>query len=258
VSTTTSPSTEVNDLSEPNGESPLNFFGRSDSPNAIHGSGPGLPNILNPVRLLANTGVQQSANLQHRQIVTSAISGPSQRDHIGKNKRDAIHYESRCEPLSLVDPIGNQLISLTDAQESFTFFLTEINPIITILDPYLHTFEYVSQHGTLLTAICLVATWHTASHASSGKAQRLQRHLLQKCRPAILLEGYCSTEIIAAFTLYVSFQPCTDDYVADRSWSMMGDSIKLATELDLHSKVVSKHLGVADEMEQRHARAKER
>lgn len=238
-------------------DSPLSFFDSPHTPETDL-SGPGVPNLLNPVRILAQTGSHRSATLDHSQIVTSAISGRysnSTKENSGPLRS---LYEARCEPLSVTDPIANRHVSYADAYESFAFFMNHINPIITMMDPLLHTFEYVKQHGTLLTSICLVSTWHHASTSSSGIAQRLQRHLLHQCRPLILLDGYCSTEIVIAFTLYASFHPCTDNVVEDRSWSMLGDAIKLSTELDLHSKVVSKHLDVADEMEHRHARARER
>lgn len=230
----------------------LGFFvpSRGGSASPDRHTGMGLPQLLNPVRLLAETSDVRKDSASHHDGPAAVLRGFMRRS------RD--HYEPRREPESVCGPVPNGILSESEARDLFRLFMEHINPIATMLDPLIHTYDFVTHHGSLLTAVCLVAAWHRSGELTCRLANRLQDHLLTRCRPIVIVDRYCSIEIVIAFALYVQFHPCTDDSANDYSWTMLGEAIKCATELDVHSAILSQNVAPLDELGHRNARIRER
>lgn len=88
--------------------------------------------------------------------------------------------------------------------------------------------------------------------------ERLQFHFENTVYPAVVLEGYRTTEIAIAFLIYAAYHPGTTSLREDRTWTYAGHSLRMAIELDLNSRIHSGGLNKNDEKMQRLFRNRER
>lgn len=203
----------------------------------------GLPYLLNPARFLAVTQQREADDPSSRTVAPTSLPPRSM-------------YQPNMEIEDLFSPLRRGVLSEERYLALYGFFLERINPFVTILDPHYHTAEHVVRHCTLTTAVCLVASWHDRhQHSSSQLSDALHVHFSEVCYPALLTHGYRSTEIVMALVLLVQYQPLSAEAADDRSWRLLGDAIRMATELDLNT-VTS--MSLQNQADSRARRARER
>ncbi|PWN52875.1 hypothetical protein IE53DRAFT_377774 [Violaceomyces palustris] len=224
----------------------------------------GLPTLSNPLKLLAhasdsardridrpqtdeNTGCEDAENVQagndFGQVGTAQVTGtsspPSQRCGPGRGRAYFFGglFSPKFDNLEEIDPISCGIITEAEARKLFRVFVERLNSPLTLLDPHLHTFEYVRRHSAmLLTITCWIAAQH--SYDGARPAQLLETHFKKVLLPTVLLEGYRSAEIAQAFIVAGSYHPPTSTLSQDRAWSYLGYAIRMAAELDMNSKIV--------------------
>ena len=110
----------------------------------------------------------------------------------------------------------------------------------SVLDPKLHTFDYVRRrsHG-LLSAICVLATKFMPQASFGVLTRELDNHVRKVILPAVMLEGYRSVELVQALIILAAHHPTTSNLVGDRSWVYLGHAIRMGAELDMNSKMAS-------------------
>lgn len=156
-------------------------------------------------------------------------------------------YSSRLDKGPTLDPISCGAMALDTAKDLFGLYMRRLNAPITLLDPHLHTFQYVRSHSALLlTSACALAA-RFASHIPKAEelAQKLDGHVRDKLLPAVLLEGYRSVEISQAFIILAAYHLNTASIDGDRSWSLVGYGIRIAAELDMNARLVSERSAVS-------------
>lgn len=145
-------------------------------------------------------------------------------------------FSPKPDNLPRFDPIERGLITEEEAQMLFQVFLKEVNSPLTLMDPYLHSFKHVRSYSALLlSSTCWIAARFQQDGA--GLATRLESHIREILLPAILLDGYRSAEIAQAFVILAAYHPPTTTLAEDRSWSYVGYGIRIASELDMNSRI---------------------
>lgn len=225
----------------------------------------GLPTLSNPLKLLAHASDSARDRELDRSLSTidpalsasqqsvgstsaTASDRPSTDDTVSTSRFGPARgkaffsvglFAPRPDNLPEFDPVQRRILSLTEAESLFAVYMQYINPPLTLLDEHLHTFAYVrSSSGFLLTAAC----WIAAKYRVEGSqiASELESHIRATLLPAILLDGYRSAEIAQAFIILAAYHPPTTTLAEDRSWSYVGYAIRIASELDMNSKIASK------------------
>ncbi|EPQ30544.1 uncharacterized protein PFL1_02069 [Pseudozyma flocculosa PF-1] len=176
----------------------------------------------------------------------------------GKNYFANGLYVPKLDLDPLFDPIAQRVLDHAQAARLFDFFMLEINPQLTLLDPHLHTFAHVRNTSLLLlSATCWIAAKFLPDCAKA--ATELEARMRDVLLPSILLDGYRSAEIAQAFIILATYHPPTDTLAEDRSWTYIGFGIRVASELDMNSNLL--HLPparAADENLARRLRNRER
>lgn len=167
-------------------------------------------------------------------------------------------YVPRPEEGARLDPIKSGLVSSQRASHLVSYFLSELNVSLCLLDPVVYSFNSILKHPTLLAVICLIVSRMEHDEEAAQISERLQTHFENILYPAVVLEGYRTTEIAIAFLLYAAYHPATKSLREDRTWTYAGHSLRMAIELDLNSKIHSGGLNRNDESMQRLFRNRER
>lgn len=224
----------------------------------------GLPPMSNPLRLLAQASDSAlDGPSRDSQEHISSIEGANQRHDyatpvketpVDKRRASALPkgvsrrgywaygmYSSRLDKGPAFDPISCGIVTKDVAKDLFALYMRKLNAPITLLDPHLHSFQYVRTHSALLlTSACALAA-RFASHVPNAEevAQKLDTHVRDKLLPAVLLEGYRSVEISQAFIILAAYHLNTNSIDGDRSWSLVGYGIRIAAELDMNARLLS-------------------
>jgi hypothetical protein len=196
-----------------------------------------LPILSEPLELLAHAsyqvrddqqGAAESAQFlpvssRSRGLVTS---GPAR----GK----AFFSSGLCDIKSdHFDPIDKGIVSQWQAHQLFNVFIKHLNESLRLLDPHLHTFEYVRHNSSmLLTSIMWLASLFDPSTGPLGVL--LDKHLKDTIFPAIHMGTYRSVEICQAFLLLAYYHPPTQTLSDDKSWQYIGQAARIASELGMN------------------------
>ncbi|RAK85945.1 hypothetical protein BO79DRAFT_200061 [Aspergillus costaricaensis CBS 115574] len=155
-----------------------------------------------------------------------------------------------------LDPIELGLLSLEDAQNLFSIYFVRLHPINGILDPILHTVDYVRSRSALLFTWILAITAQF-DHQSASYAKRLRLHGENLSRH-VHTSGYKSVEIVQGY--YISLLSATPapTLSEERSWLYTSYAVAVATELGLDQVSPSNTLASDSIMSQQQARNHER
>ncbi|CAE6484996.1 unnamed protein product [Rhizoctonia solani] len=131
------------------------------------------------------------------------------------------------EPLDNYDtPISVGFLREEEVPDLFHLYHEYLNPLIALLDPALHTPNYVrTRSSVLFTAILTVA-----SRFARPEAWENCNSLAQTLLGRALGDGICSIEYVQALSLLTFWKDSRDS----SSWRKVGLAIRMAYELNLH------------------------
>ncbi|KAF9885478.1 hypothetical protein FE257_012914 [Aspergillus nanangensis] len=133
-----------------------------------------------------------------------------------------------------VDPLELGLVSGKEVDYLFLIYFDKIHPLIGILDPLLHTADFVRSRSALLfTWMLAVAAYF--DHNSGVLAKRLRLHG-ERLSKLVYKRGYKSVEIIQGY--YISFLARSPalNIAEEHSWIYTSYASALAAELGLDQK----------------------
>ncbi|KAJ5608756.1 hypothetical protein N7528_009323 [Penicillium herquei] len=130
-----------------------------------------------------------------------------------------------------VDPIDLGLITVEEADHLFPIYFTRLHPINGILDPILHTPEFVRSRSALLFTWVLALTAQF-DHGCASIAKRLRLHG-EKLSRHVHTCGFKSVEIVQGY--YISLLSATpaETLAEERSWLYTMYAFGVAAELGL-------------------------
>lgn len=231
---------------------------------------PGLPSLSNPYKFLAQAShvVEQDTifSLSHHQTL-AGVSEPSDLIAEAVETSDVARwrasfsagvYTPRIEPRKGNDPVSCGFLSASRAAALFHTYMDQYNDGNVLLDPTFHTFEYVSQHSFLSSSLYLIVARQEVFEGTEEISDQLDDHIRNKLLPMITLGNYRSVEIVIGLQMLSTFYFSTQYIHDDQSWPLLGQAIRISTELDLNSRIVSKALKNSSERVVRNYRAQER
>ncbi|KAL2851708.1 hypothetical protein BJX68DRAFT_275171 [Aspergillus pseudodeflectus] len=130
-----------------------------------------------------------------------------------------------------LDPVELGLVTMEDANYLFPIYFARLHPVNGILDPILHTPEFVRARSSLLFTWILALTAQF-DHAAAAMAERLRLHG-EKLSRYVHTCGYKSVEIVQGY--YISLLSATPakTLAEERSWLYTMYAIGVATDLGL-------------------------
>ncbi|KAH8674277.1 hypothetical protein BX600DRAFT_457295 [Xylariales sp. PMI_506] len=172
--------------------------------------------------LAGSVGLQPSS-LLNRQAMKGKFS---LQNLLSTNHNLQLDKVTKDAALSQDDPINRGLVSYYVATSLYEGFMKSLNPFVCVLDPVLHTFQYVRQRSSFLMTVIL---------AASAKAFNPALHLdLHQHAEKLLVDCFAtsakSPEVIQAMMLNTYWKQPDDT----RSWSCIGYTIRLCMELGWH------------------------
>ncbi|KAL3478893.1 hypothetical protein BJX99DRAFT_268951 [Aspergillus californicus] len=158
-------------------------------------------------------------------LLANVHAGPQSLDYF---KRTAAR---QCDVGPDLDPIELGLVTVEDAEYLFPIYFARLHPVNGILDPMLHTPEFVRARSSLLFTWILALTAQF-DHASAPIAERLRLHGDTLSR-YVHTCGYKSVEIVQGY--YISLLSATPakTLAEERSWLYTMYAIGVATDLGL-------------------------
>ncbi|SPO25827.1 uncharacterized protein UTRI_03192 [Ustilago trichophora] len=154
----------------------------------------------------------------------------------GKAFFDIGLFTTKQDNLPHFDPIDRGYLTLAEAESLYAVYMQHINPMITLLDPHLHTFEYVrSCSALLLSSTCWIAAKYRVE--ASQIAADLEMHIRSNLLPTILMEGFRNAEIPQALIILAAYHPQMNTLSEDKAWAYVGFAIRIASELDMNSRI---------------------
>ncbi|KAJ5229024.1 hypothetical protein N7489_009732 [Penicillium chrysogenum] len=130
-----------------------------------------------------------------------------------------------------VDPVDLGLVTMDEACYLFPVYFTRLHPVNGILDPMLHTPDFVRSRSALLFTWILALTAQF-DHGSASVAKRLRLHG-EKLSKHVHTSGYKSVEIVQGY--YISLLSATpaESLAQERSWLYTMYAFGVAAELGL-------------------------
>nr|CDI53508.1 oxysterol-binding protein [Melanopsichium pennsylvanicum 4] len=154
----------------------------------------------------------------------------------GKAFFDVGLFNTKLDNLPHFDPINRGYLTLVEAESLYALYMQHINPMITLLDPYLHTFDHVrSCSALLLSSTCWIAAKYRVE--ASQIAAHLEMHIRSNLLPTILMEGFRNAEIPQALIILAAYHPQMNTLSEDKAWAYVGFAIRIASELDMNSRI---------------------
>lgn len=172
--------------------------------------------------------------------VYSGTSAPNTVSRFGPGRGKAFFdiglFSTKQDNLPHFDPIDRGYLTLAEAESLYELYMKHINPMITLLDPHLHTFEYVRSHSALLlSSTCWIAAKYRVE--ASQIAADLEMHIRSNLLPTILMDGFRNAEIPQAFIILAAYHPQMNTLSEDKAWAYVGFAIRIASELDMNSRI---------------------
>ncbi|KAJ4177011.1 hypothetical protein NW755_014098 [Fusarium falciforme] len=139
-----------------------------------------------------------------------------------------------------LDPLQRGLITESKAQQLFQAFFDMVHPQWAMLDPQLHTLEFVRVQSALLTATILalgsiaLATMPERTDEQVAEAMKLHAHA-EKMSLVVYSTGARSIEIVQAQVLLSRFGLASRTRLDEQRWVRSAMIPRMAAEIDLMS-----------------------
>ncbi|KAI1023770.1 hypothetical protein LB504_004986 [Fusarium proliferatum] len=160
--------------------------------------------------------LQPSGLLNHE-----ALEGQFSLGNILNAEEPVQRQRSRDE--SLEDPIELGLITPSLAKSLFDSFITVLNPYISQLDPYLHTFSYVRSKSAFLLSSMLAMSAKAFNHVLYTKLYDHAQDLFSN----VFRRGSKSVEVVQAILILTYWKEPQDT----RVWTSVGYAIRICMDL---------------------------
>ncbi|CAG7915468.1 unnamed protein product [Penicillium olsonii] len=161
-----------------------------------------------------------------------------------QNLKDYSNYFTSPQQITLrdvgseFDPVDLGLVTMDEACYLFPIYFTRLHPVNGILDPMLHTPDFVRSRSALLFTWVLALTAQF-DHGSASLAKRLRIHGENLSR-LVHTSGYKSVEIVQGYYISLISANPAETLAQERSWLYTMHAFGLAAELGLdqvfHSK----------------------
>ncbi|CAK7234615.1 hypothetical protein SCUCBS95973_008994 [Sporothrix curviconia] len=151
-----------------------------------------------------------------------------------------------------VDPVDLGLVTMEEATALFPFYFARLHPINGILDPVLHTPEFVRSRSALLFTWILALTAQF-DHGSASIAKRLRLHG-EKLSNHVHACGFKSVEIIQGYYISLLSANPAATLAEERSWLYTMYAFGLGSELglDQQSEAARHTRGPRGQQQQQH------
>ncbi|CAH0026974.1 unnamed protein product [Clonostachys rhizophaga] len=139
----------------------------------------------------------------------------------------------RLDP-EVCDPVSAGLVNEQEVLQYFKLYFKIRHPSVGILDPDLHTAEYV--HGcsfTLFSVICALGCELSISHRDILLAPLLYNMAERNIKWSIL-NSVKTVEIIQAIIMFTFWSHAAQNYADDPSWLRFGHALSIARELKIN------------------------
>ncbi|OQD79944.1 hypothetical protein PENANT_c041G02365 [Penicillium antarcticum] len=138
-----------------------------------------------------------------------------------------------------IDPVDLGLVTMEEACHLFPMYFSRLHPVNGILDPMLHTPEFVRSQSALLFTWILALTAQF-DHGSASIAKRLRLHG-EKLSKHVHTCGFKSVEVVQGY--YISLLSATpaETLAQERSWLYTMYAFGLAAELGLDQESCARH-----------------
>lgn len=138
------------------------------------------------------------------------------------------------------DPVSVGIMDLETSEALFKTFMDKLEALLSFFDRRIHTYQYIRSHSCLLfTTMC----WLAATVSDFPEAPRIMANLKHHIDDVLLPVVYCqnlrSVELVQAFLMLAAYLRPSPNPSEDQSWTLLGHAIRVATDLDMHSRVLS-------------------
>ncbi|GAC72237.1 hypothetical protein PANT_6c00137 [Moesziomyces antarcticus T-34] len=138
------------------------------------------------------------------------------------------------------DPVAAGIMDLETSQTLFNTFMVKLEALLSFFDPRIHTYDYIRSHSCLLfTTMCWLASTVSAFPDAPRVMHDLKLHIDNVLLPAIYCQNLRSVEIVQGFLMLAAYLRPAQNPSEDRSWTLLGHAIRVATDLDMHSRALS-------------------
>lgn len=138
------------------------------------------------------------------------------------------------------DPVSAGIMDVETSKVLFDTFMVKLEALLSFFDPRIHTFQYIRNHSSLLfTTMCWLAATVSDFPTAARVMVDLKAHIDNVLLPAIYCQNLRSVEIVQGFLMLAAYLRPTQNPSDDRSWTLLGHAIRVATDLDMHSRVLS-------------------
>ncbi|SPO27545.1 uncharacterized protein UTRI_10662 [Ustilago trichophora] len=138
------------------------------------------------------------------------------------------------------DPVSAGIMDLETSRILFETFMVKLEALLSFFDPRIHSYQYIRSHSSLLfTTMCWLAATVSDFPTAPRIMNDLKLHIDNVLLPAIYCQNLRSVEIVQGFLMLAAYLRPTQNPSEDRSWTLLGHAIRVATDLDMHSRVLS-------------------
>lgn len=138
------------------------------------------------------------------------------------------------------DPVSAGIVDLETSRILFDTFMVKLEALLSFFDPRIHSYQYIRSHSSLLfTTMCWLAATVSDFPGAARVMNDLKAHIDNVLLPAIYCQNLRSVEIVQGFLMLAAYLRPTQNPSDDRSWTLLGHAIRVATDLDMHSRVLS-------------------
>ncbi|KAG6374465.1 hypothetical protein JVT61DRAFT_4508 [Boletus reticuloceps] len=200
-----------------------------------------LPGEDAPYGLIAALAIRKSARERSVEPESSDAVGVANADFFRPNPGpDSKHMNPSSTGVQLPPILARGIVSIKEADRLFGIYFDKMNISANLLDPALHTPQYVAMRSPFLfTIICGIAS------RFYGPRPDLYQQLIryrQLAAGTALISGTKNEEMSAAYLLMQLYPVPAKRWNEERSWVYLGVAIRVAQDINLNRPVTTKPL----------------
>ncbi|KAG0694802.1 hypothetical protein DFH29DRAFT_1032599, partial [Suillus ampliporus] len=192
-----------------------------------------LPPAASPFGLMAHLAIRNNAR--------GKSAEPELQDAVGVARADFFGPSPATDPVRSNPSMGSQylphiltrdVVTVKDVEHLFKLYFDKMNSSSSLLDPVLHTPQYVVMRSPFLfTVVCAVASrFYTERPGLYAEVMRYA----QLAAGTALITGPKNEEMCLAYLLLLLYPVPSRRWEEDRSWLYLGVAIRLAQDLNLN------------------------
>ncbi|KIJ67097.1 hypothetical protein HYDPIDRAFT_109103 [Hydnomerulius pinastri MD-312] len=194
-----------------------------------------------PFGLMASLAIGRGARQKSVEPESSDAVGVANADFFVPSPGvDPARTKPATEGIRLPHILTRGVVTVQEVDRLFNIYFENMNPLTSLLDPQLHTPQFVAMRSPFLfTVVCGIAS---RFYTARPELYTLLMQYAQLAAGTALISGTKNEEMSAAYILMQLYPVPAKKWDEERSWVYLGVAIRIAQDINLNRPITAKPL----------------